>query len=95
MHTTDISRDDRLNRARVAIADGVQLYDFLRAWNEHEPLSEMEQRCVEHAREHLVRDGEIEIDEPTICSIGVEENRIQRGTYVLAWLWVDNPDFKE
>jgi hypothetical protein len=40
---------------------------------------------ADHARLHLHRDGECEIDYPTVVSRGDD-----RGAYVQAWLWIDD-----
>lgn len=45
---------------------------------------------VAAARIQYHREGEVEIDDRTVVSRGVGPD--DRGGYVLAWLWIDDPE---
>jgi hypothetical protein len=51
-----------------------------------------ENKFAKLAYEQKCRAGEIEIDGRTVVS-GLVENG-GSGAYVMAWVWIDNPDYK-
>ena len=52
--------------------------------------SDYENALIERAREEHYREGEVEIDDTSICS-GSDD----AGDYVLAWVWVSDPESEE
>jgi hypothetical protein len=46
-----------------------------------------EASLIERAREQYVHEGEVEIDDDPVVSRG-DDN----GAYVMAWVWVENPE---
>jgi hypothetical protein len=69
---------------RQAIDAGATLGCFLSMYAEKN--TERDLAIIAKAREVHHREGEIEIDDTTICS-GSGDG----GDYVLAWVWVDEP----
>lgn len=68
---------------REAIAKGLTFGEAMHVFAEKN--SERDLRIIEAARDSA-RDGEVEIDDATICS-GTDGN----GDYVLAWVWAEDP----
>jgi len=74
-----------------AIQAGASISEFINKFVELNPPSEREVALINKAREQYVNEGVLEIDEPTIASIGDDP-----GGYVLAWVWVyDKVDDEE
>lgn len=65
-----------------AIAAGATFSDFITLYAEQN--SDQDEEIIAAAREEHHREGEVEIDDPTICS-----GSGGPGDYVLAWVWVD------
>jgi hypothetical protein len=74
-----------LEHLQTAIEGGMTIADCIQELAKKN--SKRENRLIEYAR-GLGSDGELEIDEPSICSIGGDED----GGYVLAWFWVDDDE---
>lgn len=69
---------------RQAIDEGATFGDFLELYAAAN--TERDKALIAKARAQHHREGEVEIDDTTICS-GTEDE----GDYVLAWVWVDGP----
>lgn len=79
--------DAKKDLIRQAVDAGATLSDFLRLYVAANPPSERERRIIQAAQEHN-KEGELEIDDETVCA-GLDE--ATHGDYVLAWLWVEDP----
>lgn len=86
--TDTINHDDIKQRLEALIDDGLTISHVLDALSARETPK---QRAMIEAAE--TEDGKIEVDTDSICS--ATDDEIQEGCYVLAWLWVDNPDFTD
>lgn len=70
---------------REAIAAGATFADFMAEYAKNN--TDYDKRMIQAARDEWHRDGEIEIDDVTITS-GSDDD----GEYVLAWVWVYDPE---
>lgn len=75
-----MSVDDLLLRA---IEKGALFSDFLALYARKN--TDRDRELIELARETRACEGDIEIDDPTICSGSDNPD----GDYVLAWVWVE------
>jgi hypothetical protein len=71
---------DRRQILAGLIADGLSFGECVEAFATDDPL-------IEKARDEYVHEGEVEIDDATVVSRGDDS-----GAYVLAWVWVDDPE---
>jgi hypothetical protein len=65
-----------------AIAAGATFADFVTEYAKKN--TRKDKTMIKKAREQWHREGEVEIDDTTICS-----GSTGPGDYVLAWVWVD------
>lgn len=79
----DASLTDMQRELADCIRRGAMLTDFIVAHNSVRGVSERDRRIIANAQETCTRDGEVEIDDPTLVS-GTDE---PCGDYVLAWVW--------
>lgn len=78
-------KDEQRQAVEALLDQGVTLADVIRVCAERDASAES-RRLIQLARAQWHREGEIEIDEPTVVS-GSDD----AGDYVLAWVWVDAP----
>ncbi len=57
-----------------------------------ETFEEIEQGrpYVEYALDHLHKDGDLEIDDDAVVSLGADD-----GAYIMCWKWIDNDSMRE
>jgi hypothetical protein len=68
-------------RAALSAIKGLTFADCVRFFAGR---SDRERHIVRLARERMMQDGELELDEPGIVSEGADN-----GAYVMAWVWLD------
>ena len=82
----DVQVSVRQQLLREAIDSGLTLGEVLNAFASR--ASDYEARLAAKARAEHHKDGELEIDDNAVCSVGDESE----GGYVLAWVWVQSPE---